>query len=104
MENNYAVIMAGGIGSRFWPMSRTNYPKQFIDILGTGRTLFETDPFGHGKGTDTPSFVYYARGKGNLYIDNLHNNSRIIKLESMLKGEENVTRKEPLQREIKEIN
>ena len=31
--------MAGGIGSRFWPMSRNNYPKQFIDILGTGKTL-----------------------------------------------------------------
>ncbi|MEK6615279.1 MAG: sugar phosphate nucleotidyltransferase [Bacteroidota bacterium] len=31
--------MAGGIGSRFWPMSRTAHPKQFIDILGTGRTL-----------------------------------------------------------------
>lgn len=33
--------MAGGIGSRFWPMSRTAYPKQFIDILGTGRTLIQ---------------------------------------------------------------
>lgn len=39
MKNNYCVIMAGGIGSRFWPMSRNNYPKQFIDILGTGKTL-----------------------------------------------------------------
>jgi len=33
--------MAGGIGSRFWPMSRTAHPKQFIDILGTGRTLLQ---------------------------------------------------------------
>ncbi len=33
--------MAGGIGSRFWPMSRTNYPKQFLDILNTGRTLIQ---------------------------------------------------------------
>jgi mannose-1-phosphate guanylyltransferase len=33
--------MAGGIGSRFWPMSRTNFPKQFLDILGTGRTLIQ---------------------------------------------------------------
>ncbi|MBR9831984.1 mannose-1-phosphate guanylyltransferase [bacterium] len=40
-KNNYCVIMAGGIGSRFWPMSRTSYPKQFIDILGTGRTLIQ---------------------------------------------------------------
>jgi len=41
MKNNYCVIMAGGIGSRFWPISRTNYPKQFIDILGTGRSLIQ---------------------------------------------------------------
>jgi mannose-1-phosphate guanylyltransferase len=33
--------MAGGIGSRFWPMSRTSHPKQFIDMLGTGRTLLQ---------------------------------------------------------------
>jgi mannose-1-phosphate guanylyltransferase len=33
--------MAGGIGSRFWPMSRTDFPKQFLDILGTGRTLIQ---------------------------------------------------------------
>ncbi|MEP6677246.1 MAG: mannose-1-phosphate guanylyltransferase [Ferruginibacter sp.] len=41
-KNNYAAIMAGGIGSRFWPMSRTNYPKQFLDILNTGRTLIQS--------------------------------------------------------------
>ena len=40
-KNNYAVIMAGGIGSRFWPMSKTTCPKQFIDILGTGKTLIQ---------------------------------------------------------------
>jgi mannose-1-phosphate guanylyltransferase len=37
----YCVIMAGGIGARFWPMSRTSHPKQFIDILGTGETLIQ---------------------------------------------------------------
>ena len=40
-NNNYCVIMAGGVGSRFWPMSRTSRPKQFIDILGTGKTLIQ---------------------------------------------------------------
>jgi len=40
-KNHYVAIMAGGIGSRFWPMSRTHYPKQFLDILGTGRTLIQ---------------------------------------------------------------
>ncbi len=38
---NYCVIMAGGIGSRFWPLSTADRPKQFIDILGTGRTLLQ---------------------------------------------------------------
>ena len=33
--------MAGGIGSRFWPLSRIAYPKQFLDILGTGKTLIQ---------------------------------------------------------------
>ncbi len=41
MNNNYCVIMAGGVGSRFWPLSRTQKPKQFIDVLGTGRTLIQ---------------------------------------------------------------
>ncbi|MES2775225.1 MAG: mannose-1-phosphate guanylyltransferase [Bacteroidota bacterium] len=40
-SSNYVVIMAGGIGSRFWPVSRTDYPKQFLDILGTGKTLIQ---------------------------------------------------------------
>jgi len=41
-HNTYVVIMAGGIGSRFWPMSRSSYPKQFLDILNTGRTLLQS--------------------------------------------------------------
>jgi len=40
-KHHYVAIMAGGIGSRFWPMSRTDFPKQFLDILGTGRTLIQ---------------------------------------------------------------
>jgi mannose-1-phosphate guanylyltransferase len=38
-KNNYVVIMAGGIGSRFWPLSKRAYPKQFHDILGVGKSL-----------------------------------------------------------------
>jgi mannose-1-phosphate guanylyltransferase len=41
MKNNYCVIMAGGIGSRFWPFSRNNRPKQFLDFFGTGRSLLQ---------------------------------------------------------------
>ena len=40
-KHHYVAIMAGGIGSRFWPMSRTDFPKQFLDILGTGKTLIQ---------------------------------------------------------------
>lgn len=39
--NNHLVIMAGGVGSRFWPMSTAECPKQFIDVLGTGKTLLQ---------------------------------------------------------------
>jgi len=50
--------MAGGIGSRFWPMSRTDFPKQFLDILGTGKTLIQQ------------TFERYAKlvPKENIYI------------------------------------
>lgn len=40
-KNNYVAIMAGGIGSRFWPESRNKHPKQFLDILGTGKSLIQ---------------------------------------------------------------
>jgi mannose-1-phosphate guanylyltransferase len=41
-NNHYVAIMAGGIGSRFWPKSRTNFPKQFLDILSHGKTLIQS--------------------------------------------------------------
>jgi len=41
MKNQYVVIMAGGIGSRFWPFSRNKFPKQFHDILGNGKTMLQ---------------------------------------------------------------
>ncbi|TAE99056.1 MAG: mannose-1-phosphate guanylyltransferase, partial [Runella slithyformis] len=41
MVNNYAVIMAGGAGTRFWPFSRNSYPKQFHDVLGVGKTMLQ---------------------------------------------------------------
>lgn len=40
-NNNYCIIMAGGIGSRFWPYSKVSRPKQFLDILGVGKTLLQ---------------------------------------------------------------
>ena len=41
MQNNYCIIMAGGVGSRFWPFSKSDYPKQFLDFFGTGRSLLQ---------------------------------------------------------------
>ena len=41
MDNRFVIIMAGGVGSRFWPLSRRETPKQFLDILGTGETLIQ---------------------------------------------------------------
>ena len=40
-ESNHVVIMAGGVGSRFWPMSTPEYPKQFIDVMGCGKTMIQ---------------------------------------------------------------
>lgn len=40
-DKNHVVIMAGGVGSRFWPMSTPQYPKQFLDVLGCGKTLIQ---------------------------------------------------------------
>lgn len=41
ISKNYVIIMAGGVGSRFWPFSRSKYPKQFHDVLGTGSSLLQ---------------------------------------------------------------
>lgn len=41
IQHTYVVIMAGGVGTRFWPFSRQSYPKQFHDVLGTGRTMLQ---------------------------------------------------------------
>lgn len=41
MKNQYALLMAGGVGSRFWPVSTQSFPKQFHDMLGTGESLLQ---------------------------------------------------------------
>lgn len=40
-DNTYVIIMAGGVGSRFWPYSRKSHPKQFLDVLGVGKSLLQ---------------------------------------------------------------
>ena len=41
-NNNYCIIMSGGVGSRFWPFSKENKPKQFLDFFGSGRSLLQS--------------------------------------------------------------
>ena len=58
---NHLVIMAGGIGSRFWPMSTTENPKQFIDVLGVGRSLLQLT-YDRFKGICDPENVWVVTG------------------------------------------
>ena len=62
LKNNHIVIMAGGVGSRFWPMSTTEKPKQFIDVLGVGKSLLQLtmDRF---DGICTPENVWVVTNK-----------------------------------------
>lgn len=65
-KNHYVIIMAGGVGSRFWPMSRTAFPKQFHDILGRGRTLIQ-ETFDRFAGTIPTENIYVVTNA--LYSD-----------------------------------
>ncbi len=56
-SDNHLVIMAGGVGSRFWPMSTAEKPKQFIDVLGVGRSLMQLT-FDRFKGVCPPENVW----------------------------------------------
>lgn len=68
-KNNHLVIMAGGVGSRFWPMSTVDKPKQFIDVLGTGRTLLQLT-FDRFEGVCAPENVWVVTN--NKYADLVH--------------------------------
>lgn len=57
MSNNYCIIMAGGVGSRFWPLSLKSKPKQFLDILGTGRTFIQ-ETYDRLRNTIPPENIY----------------------------------------------
>ena len=67
-KHHYVAIMAGGIGSRFWPKSRTSYPKQFLDILNTGKSLIQW------------TFERYAAfvPKENIYVVTCEDYSSIV--------------------------
>ena len=72
MDNNYCIIMAGGTGSRFWPLSRLAKPKQFLDILGTGRTFLQQTYDRFSKIIPDKNFVVVTNAKyKNLVLEQL---------------------------------
>lgn len=79
-KHHYVAIMAGGIGSRFWPMSRSAQPKQFLDILGTGRTLIQE------------TFDRYSKlvPAENIYIITSREYVSMVKQQLRLLPEENI--------------
>lgn len=79
-KHHYVAIMAGGIGSRFWPMSRTNYPKQFLDILGVGQTLIQQ------------TFERYAKvvPAENIYVVTSNEYTSLVKKQLPEMADENI--------------
>ncbi len=77
----YTVIMAGGIGSRFWPISRTQKPKQFLDILGTGTSLIR-QTFLRVSKFCKPENVYVVTGAE--YKDQIHEHIPELRSEQVL--------------------
>lgn len=63
---NHLIIMAGGIGSRFWPMSTPGYPKQFVDVMGCGRSLLQLT-FDRFQGICPPQNVWVVTSE--RYVD-----------------------------------
>jgi len=73
--------MAGGIGSRFWPMSRTAHPKQFLDILGTGKTLIQETFERYSKLVPVEN-IYIITSRE--YVDSVKQQLRLLPEENIL--------------------
>lgn len=56
-----------------------------LNLIGIARLFLQTDPFNHGKGVDTPTFMFTGDGKGTIKIDNLHSSPMILKKENYTK-------------------
>lgn len=79
--NNHLVIMAGGVGSRFWPMSTSDRPKQFIDVLGTGKSLLQLT-YDRFKGVCNKENVWVVTNK--IYFDLVHEQLPEIPVDNIL--------------------
>lgn len=78
---NHVVIMAGGVGSRFWPLSTPEFPKQFIDILGVGRSLIQLT-YDRFKGIADPKNVWVVTNA--KYVDIVREQLPAIPVENIL--------------------
>ena len=86
-KNNYAVIMAGGVGTRFWPKSKKSLPKQFIDILNTGETLIQSTYKRLCKCVRTENiYVVTNKNYAQLCIDQLKIKKENIFLEPIMRN------------------
>lgn len=81
-SNNHLVIMAGGVGSRFWPMSTEDKPKQFIDVLGVGRSLLQLT-YDRFEGVCPPENVWVLTNQ--KYADIVHKQLPDVPVENILK-------------------
>ncbi|HRE78235.1 MAG TPA: mannose-1-phosphate guanylyltransferase [Flavobacterium sp.] len=80
-KNYYAILMAGGVGSRFWPVSTTDFPKQFHDMLGSGETLIQKTFSRLSKLIPTENILILTNEK---YNDLVLNQLPIVKQEQVL--------------------
>lgn len=86
-KNNYAIIMAGGVGTRFWPKSKKSLPKQFIDILNTGETLIQSTYKRLCKCVRTENiYVVTNKNYAQLCIDQLKIKKENIFLEPIMRN------------------
>ena len=74
------VSIEDSLKEKIWEESHLNL--NGLVELGHARTYWKTDPFGHGKGTDTINFVYFGKGEGSLELDSLHEKPKIISTEN----------------------
>lgn len=86
-SNNYCIIMAGGVGARFWPLSTSQTPKQFLDILGVGKSLLRL----------TFERMLHVCPKENFYIVTNHNYEKLV-LEQLPEIKPSQVLKEPMRR------
>jgi len=85
--NYYAILMAGGVGSRFWPVSTADFPKQFHDMLGTGETLLQKTFFRITKLIPPENILILTNEKYNeIVLNQLDISSKQVVLEPVMRN------------------